>query len=149
MTDNKNTKAYWDARFGSGDWNEEGGSEQTRQYAGALVLQWRIPANFSGTVLDFGCALGEAIPVYKRALPAAKFIGLDHSEDAIAKCEAAYGDLAEFIQGDHDAVPEVDVIVASHILEHITDDVAIVKALRSRCRDLYVVVPYREDPLWH
>ncbi len=149
MTDNKNTSEYWDKRFGTGDWSDEGGRDQTRKYAETLVEHWSIEPDFAGTVLDFGCALGEAIPVYKAALPKARFIGLDHSGDAVGKCRTAYGDLAEFRQGDHSAVPEVDVIIASHILEHVTDDLEIARTLLARCRDLYIVVPYREDPLWH
>ncbi len=149
MIDNKNTSEYWDDRFGSGDWNEHGGQGQTTKYARTLVAQWSITPDFTGKILDFGCALGDAIPVYKTALPAAQLMGLDHSLDAITKCRQNYGELAEFQQGDHDDVPEVDVIVASHVMEHITDDVEIVKVLLTKCKDLYIVVPYREDPLYH
>jgi hypothetical protein len=37
-----------------------------------------------------------------------------------------------------------DVIVASNVVEHITEDRDVVKALRDACRLLLVVVPYRE-----
>lgn len=149
MTDNKNTSAYWDERFGTGDWLDDGGREQTRRYAEALVGQWALSAGFDGTVMDFGCALGDAIPVYQAALPRARFLALDHSGDAIKQCRADYGELAEFSQGDQHDVPAVDVIIASHILEHISDDIEVARTLLGKCRDLYIVVPYREDPLWH
>ena len=61
---NINTKEYWDDRFGSGNWGR-GGRRQTFEYAKANVDQLRIPEDFNGTILDFGCALGDAIPVYK------------------------------------------------------------------------------------
>ncbi len=149
MSDNKNSSEYWDDRFGSGDWTDEGGRDQTRNYAHTLSEQWSLTQDFTGTVMDFGCALGDAIPVYQAALPKARFLGLDHSGDAVEKCRQVYGELAEFQRGDQDDVPEVDVIIASHILEHITADLEIVKVLLTKCKDLYIVVPYREDPLWH
>jgi len=149
MVDTKNSSQYWDARFDSGDWTDHGGREQTIKYAHLLVSQWSIASDFCGTILDFGCALGDAIPVYKEAIPKAKFIGLDHSGDAIKQCREKYAKVADFIEGDQGAVPRVDVIITSHTMEHISDDLNIVKTLLTKCRELYVVVPYREDPLFH
>ena len=58
-----------------------------------------------------------------------------------------YGEVAEFAQGDHTNLPPADIIVTSHTMEHVSDDQDVVRALRERCRVLYVVVPYREHPL--
>ena len=147
MNDNINTREYWDERFGSGDWDDKRGRAHSRAYARTFIDHWHIPTGFDGTVLDFGCALGDAIPLYRAALPGARFVGVDHSGDAVAKCRARYGEVAEFAQGDHTNLPPADIIVTSHTMEHVSDDQDVVRALRERCRVLYVVVPYREHPL--
>ena len=147
MNNNLNSVGYWDQRFSTGHWDDVGGRDQTRLYATALIDHLSIPPDFSGTILDFGCALGDAIPVYLEAFPKSQCWGLDHSESAISRCRTTYGEVAKFIHGDQDDVQPVDVIIASHILEHIEDDQKVVRKLLSRCRDLYVVVPFRETPL--
>lgn len=77
-----NTKEYWDERFGSGNWGR-GGRRQTFEYSKANVDHLRIPEDFNGTILDFGCALGDTIPVYKTKFPKAKIGGYDISQEAI------------------------------------------------------------------
>lgn len=148
MAENINTKEYWDRRFAAGDWERRHGRWQTASFAEAQVPLLNLGRDFHGTLLDFGCGLGDAIPVYRRAFPRARLIGTDISAEAIRKCEQRYGATATFIQGDHTVVPNVDVIVASNVFEHLSNDKAIAAALLRRCRSLYVVVPYREWPLF-
>jgi ubiquinone/menaquinone biosynthesis C-methylase UbiE len=147
LQDNLNSESYWDERFSTGDWDTAGGRLQTRQYAIALIKHLDIPKDFGGSILDFGCALGDAIPVYREACPKAELWGLDHSLEAISQCQKEYGDMAKFIQGDQKDIPFFDKIIASHILEHIQDDHEVVRKLLSCCRDLYIIVPFRETPL--
>lgn len=150
MSANINTREYWDARFASGDWEKKQGRSQTAGFARAQIARFGISPDFSGTLLDFGCGLGDSFPVYRRQYPKARLIGVEISAAAVASCTAKYGGLAEFIAGDHRAVPEADVIVSSNVFEHLTDDLAIARTLLSRCRDLYITVPYREAlPLLH
>ncbi|MFI5181875.1 MAG: class I SAM-dependent methyltransferase [Thermoanaerobaculia bacterium] len=139
-----NTKAYWEWRFGSGDWEAKQGRLQTASFARAQLARLDLPRSFSGTLLDFGCGLGDAIPLYKQAFPDAKLLGADFSTAAIARCKADYGHLAAFFVADHRAVPRVSVIVASNVLEHVKDDLAVLSALLGRCDRLYIFVPYRE-----
>ncbi len=149
MRKNVNTAEYWDGRFATGDWDDDGGRRQTVNYARALLPHVDLPRDFSGTILDFGCALGDAMPVYSEAWPKAKCIGLDHAAAAVEQGRSSYGALAEFVQVDHLTAPRADVIIASHVLEHMDDDLGVARALLERCRDLYIVVPYREEPLFH
>lgn len=142
---NINTKPYWEARFGTGDWEKKSGRDQTRQFAQAQLPYLRIPSNFSGTILDFGCGLGDAMPVYRKAYKHAALIGMDISEIAIANCKDKYGDIAQFIQGDYTRVPNVDVIISSNVFEHLSNDIAITRRLLTKCFDLYIIVPYRES----
>lgn len=147
MRSNINTIPYWDQRFSSGNWEECGGRSQTAAYAEECVQLLRLPATFSGSILDFGCGLGDAFPIYRLGFPMSNLIGVDHSEAAISQCNAKYGHIATFIHGDDSTVPKADVIIASHVLEHITDDEAVVRSLLSKCSDLYIFVPYMETPL--
>jgi SAM-dependent methyltransferase len=146
---NVNTEAYWNTRFASGHWEASDGRRQTRLFATQQSHMLRLRKDFAGSILDFGCGLGDAIPVYKRKFPKATLLGLDHSKAAIELCRERYGELATFIHGGCDQVPEVDVIVTSNVLEHLDDDVATAETLLSKCSDLYVFVPYRENPLYY
>jgi SAM-dependent methyltransferase len=144
--ENINTTQYWDARFDSGDWESVGGREQTQVFANDQVRRIGLSRTFSGTVLDFGCGLGDAIPIYREAFPAATLMGIDVSAAAIDRCRQRYGTVASFRQGDHTAVPLADVIIASNVLEHVSDPVHVARVLRSRCSALHIVVPFREWP---
>ncbi|MGY6214038.1 class I SAM-dependent methyltransferase [Methylolobus aquaticus] len=143
---NINTRHYWDNRFASGDWELVGGREQTKHFAEAQLRHLKLSESFSGTFLDFGCGLGDAFPVYRRAMPKASLIGIDISPSAVNKCQQVYGEIAEFRCGDHWSVPEVDVIIASNVLEHLTNDLEVARVLYERCKRLIIVVPYREEP---
>lgn len=143
-----NTQEYWEKRFSSGDWEEKNGRLQTADFALGQARLFEIDRNFEGTILDFGCGLGDAIPVYKDHFPKAKFIGVDISSSAIDLCRKTYGSIAGFLQGGCEVVTEVDIIVASNVFEHLSGDQEIAKKLLLKCRDLYVVVPYRENPLF-
>jgi len=144
LPSNINTRTYWDHRFASGDWDAKGGRRQTAQFAASQIKHLQISPDFQGTLLDFGCGLGDAIPVYKQAFPKAKLVAVDLSEEAIEQCRKEHGNLATFLQGDHSVVPCVDVIIASNVLEHLSDDVGVARHLLSKCRDLYIIVPYRQ-----
>ena len=142
-----NSQAFWDRQFADGCWERVGGPHQTRAFAEAQVRRLGLPPDFSGTLVDFGCGLGDAFPVYRRTWPGARLIGVDFSAAAIARCRERYGELAAFVQGEHAAVPCADVIVASNVLEHLAQDQTVAQALARRCRVLYVIVPYREQYL--
>jgi len=145
---NINTKDYWETRFKSGNWNSNG-QRQTREYALANVKNMNLPLNFSGTLLDFGCAQGDAIPIYKEVYPMATITGYDISESAIETCWQRFGDMADFISGDFTDISEKDVIIASHVMEHLSDDKKVVCDLLAKCKFLYVFVPFKESPLYH
>jgi len=147
VIENINSKSYWDNRFSTGDWEDKGGRTQTANFAAAQVRHFHLPKEFSGLLVDFGCGLGDAMPIYKHHFPNAKLLGIDVSEKAIEKCQLRYGHIASFIQGTHQNVPAADVIIASNVFEHLSDDIAIAKDFLNKCRELYIIVPYRESPL--
>ncbi len=139
-----NSRAYWDWRFSSGDWEAKKGREQTASFARQQLARMDLPPSFAGTLLDFGCGLGDAIPVYRSAFPKARLLGIDISIAAIWRCKADYGHHATFFVGDHRAVPRVSVIIASNVLEHIGDDATTLSTLLERCDRLYLLVPWRQ-----
>lgn len=142
-----NTQGYWDEIFLSGYWDSVGGREQTQSFAKKQTQYFKVNEEFSGTILDFGCGLGDAFKVYKKKYPFAKFIGVDFSISAIEKCIKHYGPIADFICTDHLGCPDSDVIITSNVLEHLDNDQEVARSLLSKCRDLYIVVPYREQHL--
>lgn len=145
MQDNINTKKYWNQRFLSGDWEQKKGREQTTAFAYEQMKRIKLSQEFKGLILDFGCGLGDALPIYKEHIPFAKIIGLDHSAEAIKKCQEKYADVAEFIVGDENNVPEVDVIITSNVFEHLSNYILIARNLIKKCKKMYVIVPYDED----
>lgn len=149
MTDpaSVNSKKYWDNRFSTGDWGAVGGNHQTAHFAQAQVRRLRLPRSFHGTLVDFGCGEGDALPIFKRAWPDARYIGIDFSTSAIERARARRGNDAEFMAGSHEVCPIADVIVASNIMEHLEDDVAVAGELQKKCRDLYIIVPFEEQYL--
>lgn len=141
---NINTKNYWENRFATGDWEAKRGRTQTRQFAQSQIKYLKIAANFKGTILDFGCGLGDAIPVYRSAYPFATLTGMDISQSAIIQCRERYGSIAEFRQGNYIDVPEVNVIIASNIFEHLSEDIEVATYLTTKCHDLFIITPYKE-----
>lgn len=146
MSKNINTKEYWDSRFEGKEksWKGNAGEFQTRSFAKEIVKRLKMPPEFDGTILDFGCALGDAIPVYRRKYPFAKIIGVDFSSSAIEQCNMKFGNIATFMVGTIDNVPKVDTIVMSNVLEHLSNDKECVTKLLVKCTDLYIAVPYDE-----
>lgn len=147
MKENINTRTYWEHRFSSGDWEEKQGRSQTVSFAKRQVPYLQLGADFEGTLLDFGCGLGDAMSIYKSKFPKAKLVGIDISQSAIDSCRDKYGSIASFMQGDYESVPDVDIIICSNVLEHLTDDRKVMKYLLQKCKSLYVCVPYKEAPL--
>ena len=83
---NINTKAYWDNRF-KADWEKKSGRSQTADFAKDQIPYFDISSDFDGSILDFGCGLGDAIPIYKKSYPNAKLYGVDISSVGIEKCK--------------------------------------------------------------
>jgi SAM-dependent methyltransferase len=117
---------------------------QTAAFERSQAPHLGLPSDFRGALLDFGCGLGDAMPVYRERFPFARLIGVDLSEQSIRLCKKEYGPIAQFMQGDHSSVPDVDVIIASHVLEHLSNDIEIARHLLSKCRELFVITPYRQ-----
>jgi SAM-dependent methyltransferase len=97
------------------------------------------------TILDVGCALGDAAPVFKHYYPSATVSGCDLSETGIRRCVESYGTLARFFVSSIEKLEGFwDVIYCSNVMEHFENYAAMASILMSHCRILYIMTPYRE-----
>jgi hypothetical protein len=142
-----NSKDYWEWRFRSGDWEAACAREQTRSFAIAQTKRFPLDRTFNGTLLDFGCALGDAFPVYRRMYPHARLVGVDFSLEAIYQCRRVYSNIGSFHCASYFECPEAEVIVCSNVLEHIESDLEAASALLGKCQLLLIVAPFREQYL--
>lgn len=141
---NINTREYWENRFKSGNWEAKNGRQQTILFAKKIVKILVIPNTFSGTIIDFGCGLGDAMPIYRSCFRNATLIGTDITQAAVEKCQEKYGSIAKFIQCDHQGIPQSDIIISCNVFEHLSNQMEIAKQMFSKCKDLYIIVPYNE-----
>jgi SAM-dependent methyltransferase len=147
---NINTEEYWNRRFSNNDnnsWRKKKGEKQTIMFANEIAKRLKLPHNFDGTLLDFGCALGDAIPIYARKYPRARIIGVDFSSVSIEICKEKYGNMANFVCIGEGGIntPLADVIVMSNVLEHISNDRDFVENILDKCSNLYIAVPFQEN----
>jgi SAM-dependent methyltransferase len=140
----KNSRQYWDARFATGSWEANCGRKQSSIFAREQLALLNLTADYSGVVVDFGCGGGDAFEAYRMALPRASLIGIDHSLAAISAAKARYGALGTFWVGDEKCVPPAGIVIASNVLEHLAEPLAVARTLRERAEELVIVVPYRE-----
>ncbi|MDH4071321.1 MAG: class I SAM-dependent methyltransferase, partial [Ignavibacteria bacterium] len=143
--DNPNTVDYSEDLFASGEWERRGGRKQTETFARFFHRHIRVPYTGEFSVLDVGCALGDAVKIWKRRYPAARLTGYDISPTAIDRATRDYGSIATFRQGSFEEIRgSYDVVFCSNVLEHFEQHVAIASHLLSHCRTLYVMTPYAE-----
>ncbi len=143
--DNPNTLHYSDDLFASGEWERRGGRTQTSRFANFFHRSVRIPNNPGFTLLDVGCALGDAMPVWKKRYPRAKLSGCDISQTAITRATERYGSIASFFRASFEEIDGMyDVCFCSNVLEHFEQHVDIARHLLRHCRTLYVMTPYAE-----
>ncbi len=92
------------------------------------------------SILDVGCGNGElAAQMYKKC---SNITGFDVSEHAISSARARFPWIT-FIQGRAEDLPlqKHDLVVLSHILEHLDDPINLLKRVKNIANYLYVEVP--------
>lgn len=144
---NINTREYWDERFSSKDWTRKGGNTQSYNHASKFLTALEIPNEFRGRICDFGCAEGDAFPLYRKYWRHAELIGVDFSAEAVKRARKKYGSIATFECGDHTDVKPCDVIICAHTIEHMENDLEVVQHLRHKSKQLFIIVPYKENPI--
>jgi SAM-dependent methyltransferase len=108
----------------------------------------RIPE--SARVLDVGCGYGAVARSIARARPQASVVGIDYDENRLGQAMVADNPPnLQFVLGDATrSVPEGawDAIVLSNVLEHISDRVGLLRALKEKtgARQFLIRVPLFE-----
>lgn len=145
---NINTKEYWDSRFKSSDWALKGGNNQSLNFAEEQVKHLPIDSSFTGKILDFGCAEGDAFPIYKKEYPNADLYGIDLSEFAINSATKRYGEFAQFLIGDDNLLVSkklsFDIIICSNVFEHLSDYKDVLGNLLKISPIVIIVTPFNE-----
>lgn len=139
--------AWWEEYFApGGGWERNGGREQTRRFALQFVRRCGLERAARFSLLDVGCALGDALRVFAGAFPNARLHGVDFAPTAVARCRAELGSRAQVaVASIEDLRGPYDVVYCSNTLEHFADYEAKARALaRQAARRLFVMVPYRE-----
>lgn len=128
----------------NGAWEQNNGPRQTELFAHYFdqVITFR-EHNF--TLLDVGCALGQAAAFFARRYPEAGISATDISDVAISRANEQYGDLVQFFTEDIARLNgQYDIIYCSNVLEHFHDFTLKTRTLAACCKRLCIMVPYNE-----
>lgn len=149
-----NDQRSWDQRFTKGEWDSVDGEGLTRRFAECILEH--APAEVIDMLsvartLDWGCARGELVLMWRERFPSAEIDGLDFSLPAIkvAQARAKEANLTNgrFIwHGQGSIEGRYDVVVTSNVMEHLVDPVAVLTSHLPLVAAYYVILtPYRED----
>jgi SAM-dependent methyltransferase len=137
---------WWESYFAvGGDWERHGGRRQTRVFAEYFMRHADLLGEENFSLLDVGCALGDALELFAAAFPKAHLYGLDFSPMAIARARQLLDGKAQLTLGDIDSVDgHFDAVYCSNTLEHFADYDKKARHLLKHCKRLFVLVPFRE-----
>src|SRR3954447_5926304 len=94
-----NTPEQWNTYFRpGGQWELNEGRKQTRLFAEYFHRAVRVPLAPGFSVLDMGCALGDALPIWHEHYPAARLYGCDYVPTSVERAREAYGNFATVFQ---------------------------------------------------
>lgn len=135
-----NSKEYWDERFLE-NWEHHGGRLQTVLFAVGFIFT----KDFKdiGSVVDYGCGLGDSMPVLGMKYPNTWLYFYDLSDIAMKKAQRSFGNIAQPFNTD--GSQKVDLVYCSNAIEHIENPVEFARKLIS-FSNKYVVIqaPYNE-----
>lgn len=146
-----NSPGYWNKRF-SDDWIAKGGRRQTAFFAELCCRElpdWLVEEIRAGnsSIFDYGCALGDALPVWQRAFPRSTIRGGDIAQVGLGLARALHPDFA-FV--DLSALGEsgklADLVYCSNTLEHFANWRQLLHRLARHAREyVLLVVPFEEE----
>jgi SAM-dependent methyltransferase len=109
----------------------------------AVVASVRAIAASPDVIADVGCSSGYLLAELRAAFPQAGLVGVDLVGAGLLNAHRLVPD-ARLVRADAAALPlpdgAVDVVVSANLLEHVADDVAVMRELRRVVRPRGVVV---------
>lgn len=144
--DRLSTKEDWEAYFEEGGpWEANHGPEQTRLFAEAFCKHASIHLENGQSLLDSSCALGDALPVFRKHFLKAQLYACDFSKVAIRRCKERHSDMAGcYVASIEEISGMYDIIYSSATLEHFADYKEKARTLLQHCKFLCILVPYNE-----
>ena len=146
-----NSPDYWNKRF-SEDWTAKGGRKQTAFFAELCCRElpdWFLEEGRArkSAIFDYGCAMGDALPVLQRAFPDSPIRGGDVAQVGLGLARALHPGF-EFVDigsiGEASAV--ADIVYCSNTLEHFENWREILHRLSRHAKEyLVVMVPFEEE----
>jgi SAM-dependent methyltransferase len=105
------------------------GSEALCRDDMVVLLRRHVDVNFAPVMVDCGCGDGRVTARFARAVGAAQAIGIDVVQDNIAllRARGIMGLVSDLARGLPLEDESVDLVVASHVIEHLADTDALVK----------------------
>ena len=137
-----NSKRYWDTRLKFA-WNQVGGNSQTLEFARAMEscidLEYKEQVK---TVLDYGCAAGDSVPVLKTMFGPARIFLHDLSDVGVTNALKKY---QVFTPVKWDRQSKVDFVYCSNVIEHVLEPADFVRVLTDISeRYLVIQCPWEE-----
>lgn len=141
-----NTGKYWDFRM-KWDWEASGGGDQTRMFAASFFAV--LPPDKCAalktlkSVLDFGCATGESVPLFSLFLPHANIYLHDISQYGVRNAVKKYSRF--FPVARWEKYVRCDLVYCSNVVEHVPDPKSLISDLAGASNKLIVIqAPWEE-----
>lgn len=146
-----NSVEYWDEKFNKA-WDKNNGEKQTEFFC-RMFLE-NIPSwikkdinDNSRSIIDLGCAEGEAVKILSENFKNSSVTGLDFSIEAIKKAKEKYPN-NNFITGNikKKLMLNQDVIYCSNTLEHFENPHSIIENIIStKAKYIFIMIPFNDN----
>lgn len=101
-------------------------SGETKDYFARGRIQWlqkclRERNEASQSIMDYGCGIGSATPLFLELMPRAKVLGVDVSLESLATARSKYGSpRAQYVPfGEYQPAAEMDLAFCNGVFHHI------------------------------
>lgn len=121
-----------------------------------LIRNWADQCGSAPSIIELGCAPGEMLRRIKSAVPEAKLMGIDYSENGLEQTKknlASFGINADLLLGDIFSFTPAhvsDLVVSFGLIEHFTDPAELIRMHRKFAKPgglIAVTVPNFAHPV--
>jgi len=132
-----NSQQYWETRLRF-SWDSVGGGLQNKQFAIGMSKQIdTAKLGAVNSILDYGCATGESVPVLRNMFPNARIYLFDLARDGMKLGLKKYGET--YNCSEWDSRLSVDLIYTSNVIEHVANVKEFLNALYSKTNSAIIV----------